>query len=155
MIRSDRDSDSVNFAIIKIGNIPWEISTRDIRDLIEPFLWKRKAAQDWVHIPIDRQTGKTLSDLFVEIPTLFEAQTVCLNLDKLIFKQRALNVVISSYEELMSALVKFDCNERVEYISKTDVESLGDICMNYKVRLKRIASILMHRHIGIFFKKMC
>lgn len=133
MIRSDREYESINFAVIKIGNIPWEISSRDVKDLIEPFLWKNKALQDWVHIPINRQTGKTLSELFVEIPTIIEAQIICSKLDKLILKQRALSVTMSSYEELMAALTKSETNFKNELISEADVESLKDICMNYKV----------------------
>jgi len=125
--------ESINFAIIKIGNIPWEISTRDVVELIEPFLWKGKASQDWVHIPIDRVTGKTLSDLFVEIPTIYEAQMICSNLDKNILKQRALNVSMSDYEELLAVLIKPDAALSKRFISADEVESLIDICMNYKV----------------------
>ena len=138
MIRSNLDFlnskfESINFAIIKIGNIPWEISTRDVVELIEPFLWKGKASQDWVHIPIDRVTGKTLSDLFVEIPTIYEAQMICSNLDKNILKQRALNVSMSDYEELLAVLIKPDAALSKRFISADEVESLIDICMNYKV----------------------
>lgn len=128
--------ESINFAIIKLGNIPWEISTRDIVELIEPFLWKGKASQDWIHIPIDRVTGKTLSDLFVEIPTIYEAQTICSNLDKSILKQRALNVSMSDYEELLAVLIKPDAALSKRFISADEVESLLDICMNYKVYQK-------------------
>lgn len=126
----------INFAIIKIGNIPWEISTRDVVELIDPFLWKSKLTRDWVHIPIDRVTGKTLSDLFVEIPTIYEAQLICANLDKYILKQRALNISMSSYEELMMALIKPEALGKKYYISNDEIESLLDICMNYKVRKK-------------------
>ncbi len=125
----------INFAIIKIGNIPWEISTRDVVDLIEPFLWKSKLSQEWVHIPIDRVTGKTLSDLFVEIPTLYEAKIICAHLDKQILKQRALNISMSSYEELMGVLIKPEALMHKYYISEDDVEGLLDICTNYKVNL--------------------
>lgn len=138
MIRANLDflnskMETINFAIIKIGNIPWEISTRDIVELIEPFLWKGKASQDWVHIPIDRVTGKTLSDLFVEIPTLYEAQIICSNLDKNILKQRALNVSMSDYEELLTILIKPEAAVSNCFITMNEVESLLDICTNYKV----------------------
>jgi RNA recognition motif-containing protein len=139
MIRSSLDFlntkfESINFAIIKIGNIPWEISTRDVVELIEPFLWKGKASQDWVHIPIDRVTGKTLSDLFVEIPTLYEAKLICSNLDKSILKQRALNVSMSDYDELIGVLIKPEETLSKKFISVDEVESLLDICLNYKVK---------------------
>lgn len=138
MIRTNLDFlntkiESINFAIIKIGNIPWEISTRDVVELIEPFLWKGRASQDWVHIPIDRVTGKTLSDLFVEIPTIYEAQMICSNLDKSILKQRALNVSMSDYDELIAILIKPEAALAKIFISADEVESLLYICLNYKV----------------------
>lgn len=146
MIRTNIDFlntkiESINFAIIKIGNIPWEISTRDVVELIEPFLWKGKASQDWVHIPIDRVTGKTLSDLFVEIPTTYEAQIICSNLDKSILKQRALNVSMSDYDELIAVLIKPEAALTKRFISADEVESLLDICLNYKVNQKFIFNI--------------
>ena len=139
MIRTDRDHtnlkfEPINFAVIKIGNIPWEISTRDVVKLIEPFLWKTKPNQNWVHIPIDRVTGKTLSDLFVEIPTQIEAGIICSNLDKHILKQRALSVSMSNFEELLIVLIKPEALITKTYLSKEDVDNLLDICINYKVR---------------------
>lgn len=139
MIRTDKDPlssklEAINFSIIKIGNIPWEISTRDIVELIDPFLWKSRPSQDWVHIPIDRGTGKTLSELFVEIPTIFEAQIICARLDKHILKQRALSVSLSDYEELMSVLIKPEALISRNYFLPEEVDRLSDICANYKVK---------------------
>lgn len=139
MIRPDKDAiyfkpEAINFSIIKIGNIPWDISTRDIVELIDPFLWKTRATQDWVHIPIDRGTGKTLSELFVEIPTIFEAQIICFRLDRYIFKQRALSVSLSDYEELMSVLIKPEALVSRDYFLPEEVDRLSDICANYKVK---------------------
>lgn len=136
MIRTDKENlkpETITFAIIKIGNIPWEISTYDVVELIAPFLWKSKPSQDWVHIPIDRDTGKTLSDLFVEIPTFYEAQIICSNLDKHIMKQRALSVSISCYDELLSALIKPCVLSTGLFITPEEVDKILDICTNYKV----------------------
>ena len=168
MIRSDSSFSSskreiINFSIIKIGNIPWEISTRDVVELIEPFVWKSKPSQDWVHIPIDRVTGKTLSDLFVEIPTVYEAQRICVHLDKYILKQRALNVSMSNYEELMYVLIKPEALIAGYYISEDEVGNLSDICMNYKVFFIGIEIplilILNNPYVCMYvdslFKKMC
>jgi RNA recognition motif-containing protein len=130
--------ETINFSMIKIGNIPWEISTRDVVELIEPFLWKGKANQDWIHIPIDRVTGKTLSDLFVEVPTIYEAQVICSNLDKHILKQRALNVTMSDYDELLAVLIKPEAVLSKCFITSDEVESLLDICTNYKVNQSEI-----------------
>lgn len=132
---SNQTTESINFAIIKIGNIPWEISTIDIINLIDPSLNRHKPNQDWVHIPIDRSTGKTLNDLFVEIPTTHEAEHICQNLDKKIFKQRALCVSISSYDELLLALINPELIVKNTYISDQDVINLINICQNYKVRI--------------------
>lgn len=140
--------ETVNFAMIKIGNIPWEISTRDVVELIEPFLWKGKANQDWVHIPIDRVTGKTLSDLFVEIPTIYEAGLICSHLDKHILKQRALNVTISDYDELMAVLIKPEAVFSKCFITSDEVDSLLDICTNYKVKqMLMIHGLIYFRYI--------
>ena len=102
----------------------------------ESFLWKGKANQDWVHIPIDRTTGKTLSDLFVEIPTIYEAQIICSNMDKHILKQRALNVTISDYDELLAMLIKPEIVLSECFITSDEVERLLDICINYKVNYR-------------------
>lgn len=126
--------ETINFAMIKIGNIPWEISTRDVVDLISQYLWKSRPNQDWVHIPIDRVTGKTLSDLFVEIPTFYEAKIICFNLDKRIMKQRALSVTMSSFDELLAVLIKPDILNTGFYITSDEVDKILDICINYKVQ---------------------
>ena len=136
MIRTEKEilkPEIINFAIIKIGNIPWEISTRDVVELITPYLWKSKPNQDWVHIPIDRVTGKTLSDLFVEIPTFYEAQQICSCLDRHIMKQRALSVSMSSYDELLTTLIKPDALNTGFFITIDEVDKILDICNNYKV----------------------
>ena len=136
MMRTDTEflkPEIINFAIIKIGNIPWEISTRDVVELIAPFMWKSKPSQDWVHIPIDRVTGKTLSDLFVEIPTFYEAQVICEHLDRCIMKQRALSVSMSSYDELLNVLIKPDSLSTGFFITTDEVDKILDICTNYKV----------------------
>ena len=125
---------AINLAMIKIGNIPWDISTNDVVELVEPFLIKYKPNQDWVHIPMDKVTGKTLSDLFVEIPTIIEAQNICLNLDKHLFKQRALSVSLSNYNELFSILIKREAIYTHEYINSEEVSKILDICKNYKVK---------------------
>lgn len=124
---------SVNLAMIKIGNIPWDISTCDVVELIDPFLIKYKPNQDWVHIPMDKVTGKTLSELYVEIPTITEAQNICINLDKHILKQRALSVSLSDYSELFSVLIKREAIYTHEYINAEEASKILDICKNYKV----------------------
>ena len=151
----DSKIESINFAMIKIGNIPWEISTRDVIQLIEPFLWKRQASQDWVHIPIDRVTGKTLSDLFVEIPTAYEAQIICSNLDKSLLKQRALNVSMSEHDELMAVLIGPEAALSKRFILADEVESLLDICLNYKVKQKFYLNNHFNNCLDSFLQEMC
>ncbi len=126
--------DSINFAVIKIANIPWEVSSKDICVLIEPHLWRSSPVQDWVHIPIDRETGKTLGDVYIEIPTNFEAQILCERLDKYLMKQRALQLSMSNYDELSAVLVAPDALRQQTFISKEEVWGLIEICRNYKVK---------------------
>ena len=133
--------ETINFAMIKIGNIPWEISTRDVVEMISPFLWKSKPSQDWVHIPIDRVTGKTLSDLFVEIPTVYEAQVICDHLDRCIMKQRALSVSMSSYDELLTVLIKPEALATGFFITPDEVDKILEICTNYKVKHELVRMI--------------
>lgn len=139
MIRypSHPPKDSINFAVVKIGNIPWEVSSKDICQLIEPHLWRSVPFQDWVHIPIDRETGKTLGDVYVEVPTNFEAQVLCQRLDKQIMKQRALQLSMSSYDELTAVLISPENLRMQTFISKEEVSCLIEICRNYKVEGKR------------------
>ncbi len=125
--------DSINFSVIKIGNIPWEVSSREICLLIEPYLWRSAPFQDWVHVPIDRTTGKTLGDVYVEVPTEFEAKLLCERLDQQLMKQRALQFTLSSYDELAAVLIAHDAFRAKTFISKEEVSSLVEICRNYKV----------------------
>lgn len=136
------NDEPVNFQVVKIGNIPWEVSTQDICKLIEPHLWRSRPSQDWVHIPIDRTTGKTLSELFVEVPTIFEAQMLCDRLDKIILKQRAISLAMSSYEELVSVLVTPVSLSMGTYLTREDVTGVIDICRNYKALVNRLACLL-------------
>lgn len=131
---SSNGSDSINFCVVKIGNIPWEVSTHEICQLIEPHLWRNRPSPDWVHIPIDRATGKTLGEVYVEVPSAFEAEIICGRLDKHIMKQRALSVVMSSYEELMSVLITPEALNLHIYLTKEDVTGVVDVCRNYKVK---------------------
>jgi RNA recognition motif-containing protein len=129
--------DGINLHVIKIGNIPWEVSSRDICGMIQPYLLQREPHQEWVHIPIDRGTGKTLSDLFVEIPTIYEAAAICSKLDRIIWKQRALTVTLSTYEELLSVHFNPSAMAMRQYITREDVSNIIGICRNYKVSKQR------------------
>lgn len=132
-LRSKPKTEAINFCVIKIGNIPWEVSSRDVCNMIQPYLLHWEANQDWVHTPIDRCTGKTLSDLFVEIPSMFEALLICEKLDRTILKQRALSVVLSTYEEVLSVHLGPEAIRQGRCLTRTDVSQILDICRNYKV----------------------
>lgn len=115
----------IRLAVLAIGNIPWDISTADARTL----LGERVRMED-CHIPLDRSTGKTRQEMYVEMahaPAVDQAIKSC---DRTIYKQRSLMLRRAEYDELRQQHFHTD---RSEWLSDEDVHSILTICRSYKV----------------------
>lgn len=120
-------------SVIRITNIPWDISTADIVGLFEGASGGLEDP-DHVHVPINRESGKTLNEVFVEMRDPGAMQVALINIDKTICKSRALCLEPSSLQELHDAHFKEDLTNTGEYISDDSVRKILAICQNYKVR---------------------
>ncbi|KAI7860997.1 hypothetical protein BDC45DRAFT_529606 [Circinella umbellata] len=87
------------FAVVKITNIPWQVRTKDI----EQFLFHplQDVNYQYVHLLINKATGKTQKEAFVEFNS---ERDLIMALKKLksfpVLKGRKVNIVKSSPEEL-------------------------------------------------------
>jgi hypothetical protein len=109
--------------ILKISNISWDISITDICALLGDEIQPHQ-----VHIPIDRLTGKTRCDLFVEMPDSASVMNALVQHNRKIIKGRSLIMIPSTFEELYQLhFTNGSC------ISDHDASSLLNICRNYKV----------------------
>lgn len=125
-----REIDLLRYAVAKVGNIPWDVSISDIVEIVRPFAAIEKVH---VHIPIDRMTGKTKGELYIELPGAVQALKIASTFNKKLLKGRTLNYCISSYQELYSAHFKLPFQRSKEFISEAKVISVVNICRNYKV----------------------
>ncbi|PJF19776.1 hypothetical protein PSACC_00413 [Paramicrosporidium saccamoebae] len=96
--RLQKDIQDVRLAVIKISNISWDLTSGDVMDFLESV----PVQKHYIHIPIDRSTGKTKADMFVELSSMVEAIKCMAKYNKRILKGRAVTVSLSSLEELNS-----------------------------------------------------
>ncbi len=122
---------TTSMAILKVSNISWDISTADMVHLFGSY---HVDDSDHVHIPIDRGTGKTLNDLFVEMQSPAHVKSAIENLNKTIVKSRALLLSDSSFEELFDAHFPDAQQDQTRLLDPDMVDQIIIICQNYKVR---------------------
>lgn len=125
-------------AVLKISNISWDTSIADIQKLFN----SQEVGADQIHIPIDRNTGKTLSDLFVELADVSEVFDAICSLNRRLLKGRALFLAPSSYDELY----RVHFGPAPKFISHGEGLRLVNICTNYKVYLH------LYKLLIIFYK---
>jgi RNA recognition motif-containing protein len=125
-----RQYSQIHHCVVQISNISWDLSSLEIVD----FLSEYRVSVDHVHIPIDRSTGKTRNEMFVELSSILTAINCIQKCNKKVIKNRALSFTLSSFEELHEAHFP---NEQAEgkgaFVSKADVNSIINICRSYKV----------------------
>lgn len=124
---------SLFHAVLKISNISWDTSIADIQNLLLP----RQINSAQVHIPIDRTTGKTLSDLYIELADMADVLHVVFSLNRCLLKGRALFMTPCSYDELYR--VHFQ-SEPI-FISAAEGLRLVSICRNFKVSVCMVESM--------------
>jgi RNA recognition motif-containing protein len=121
-----QDLQDVRLAVIKISNISWDLTSKDVIEYLE----NASVERHHVHIPIDRSTGKTKADMFVELRSIVEGIKCMAKYSKRILKGRAVTVSLSSLEELYSTHFN---SSGSDFFSQSEAVSLVNICRNYKV----------------------
>ncbi|KAI8925878.1 hypothetical protein BC831DRAFT_550298 [Entophlyctis helioformis] len=97
-----------HFAVLKICNISWDLTASDVVSFFAgseiPTRHLPPYYHHSVHIIMDRATGKTRSECFVEFPSATQAQAAHKSHKRGILKGRLVSVEFSSQEELCAAL---------------------------------------------------
>ncbi|KAJ3054061.1 hypothetical protein HK097_002752 [Rhizophlyctis rosea] len=97
-----------DFAVLKLRNISWDLSIPDVQayfaPLPVPIAHLGPYFTQGIHIVMNRTTGKTLSDCFIEFPTYSDAQRALELHGRGILKGRVVVAQWSSQAELMAAL---------------------------------------------------
>ena len=86
-----------------------------------------------IHIPIDKSTGKTRNETFVELKELSDAEKCVATLNRKILKGRPVSVQSSSFSELFNTHFPFNVPEQNVFLTKDEVNSILTVCKNYKV----------------------
>ena len=116
-----------------------------------------------IHIIMNRMTGKTLPECFVEFETLSDARKA-LEMQFRTLKGRPISMTMSNQQELMDALFPnwkpaLDLKESLDllgsddflintndntgiYLNREEIQSLLNICKNFKVMFSYIFSLL-------------
>ncbi|KAJ3014652.1 hypothetical protein HKX48_005026 [Thoreauomyces humboldtii] len=99
---------TTGFAVLKLSNIAWNLSIADVLSYFKPFqIPFGHVAPHFtqaVHIVMNRATGKTQSDCFIEFPTYTDAQRAFDMYNRGILKGRIVVTQWSTQTELMDAL---------------------------------------------------
>lgn len=147
-----KEISDVRLIALKISNISWDLSSSDVVE----FLAAVRLERQHVHIPIDRSTGKTKADMFVELGSVIDAVKCIAMYNRRILKGRVVTLTLSSLEELFRVhFPSFDVDAGPtqgdfgqELLSVAECASLIAICRNYKVRQAiRHPHLTVYRHI--------
>ncbi|KAJ1563785.1 hypothetical protein HK096_011017, partial [Nowakowskiella sp. JEL0078] len=99
---------TAEFSVVKIRNISWDLSLNDVVAFFSPFEIASGHRSPFytqaVHIIMNRETGKTYSECFVEFENQQIAQKVLEMRPKGLLKGRLVNVQMSSQDELLRVL---------------------------------------------------
>ncbi|CAI2178111.1 11515_t:CDS:2, partial [Funneliformis geosporum] len=91
--------------VVKITNIPWDISLKEVRTFFSAFKMPSISLYGQnIHIIMDRSTGKTLSEAYIEFATVAEAQHAVDARNMKPLKGRLISCIRSCHEDLMRAV---------------------------------------------------
>ena len=107
--------------VLKISNISWDTTSEDISTAL-------KIPLHQIHIPIDRFTGKTLGDIYVQLPDVYSLLDAIELHDRRLLRGRSLSMTASSLYELHSVFFPGG-----KHLGEEDACSLINICKHYKV----------------------
>ncbi|KAG2184173.1 hypothetical protein INT44_009188 [Umbelopsis vinacea] len=157
---SEHLSTSIKWPVIKISNvglkIPWDVSVSQVTQFFKSIKFPPPQMHShFVHIIIDRSTGKTVSNAYVEVLEPTEAQRAVTTCHRKPLKGRLVHVSHSNQDELLKSL--FPCwtgnfvkgmaiptetqsvspKQDQTFITRQEINSLLTICRNYKIHFSR------------------
>ncbi|KAG2198518.1 hypothetical protein INT47_008622 [Mucor saturninus] len=147
----DSFPDLNTFYCIKITNIPWDISQKDIRLFFKDFEFPSPSlhAQS-IHIMMDRMTGKTLSCCYLEFMTEREAQRAMDYGNQRMLKNRLVTIhrcssaefLTTTFPKWQSGFMGHRANEPTQsvfqpFVTSEEMNSILVICKNYKLHFSR------------------
>ncbi|CAG8794176.1 2279_t:CDS:10 [Gigaspora margarita] len=168
-----------NWPVIKLTNIPWDVSLKEIKTFLSAFkLPNASLYAQCIHIIMDRTSGKTLSEAYIELATSAEANRAVDTRNMKPLKGRLVSCMRSSQEDLMRAVFpkwkgEFSgCDAvvtseilqssptvpQIPFITREEMNSLLVVCRNYKLHFSRkcaerpfenIISVLVKMRAGI------
>ncbi|KAI8992028.1 hypothetical protein BDF20DRAFT_909719 [Mycotypha africana] len=154
-----------SYACVKLSNIPWDISQKDVRSFFGNCHFP--SATDCIqsiHIMMDRNTGKTLSDAYIEFTSIADMRRAMHTRNQRPLKGRIISVVESSQEEILKAIFpkwrgQFDGTNAIPppeevvrtmstaagggtsacppFITREEINSIVVVCKNYKLHFSR------------------
>ncbi|KAI8079443.1 hypothetical protein BDF21DRAFT_494025 [Thamnidium elegans] len=139
------------FYCVKLANIPWDVSQKDIKLFFKDFeLPCESIHAQSIHIMMDRMTGKTLSDCYIEFLSESEAQRATEYGNQRALKNRIVSATLSSHQEFLEITfpkwaTKFTGNQAnpaidnnlQSFVTHEEISSLLTICKNYKLYFSR------------------
>ncbi|KAJ2955865.1 hypothetical protein NQZ79_g8199 [Umbelopsis isabellina] len=147
---------SIKWSVVKISNIPWDISVSQIAVFFQDFKLPQQSVHSHsIHIMVDRSSGKTLSNAFVELKDQKEAHHAVASCNRKPLKGRLVHVSMSSQDELLNAIfpswsgdfqdgmaIRTDDDTVPSklghtFITRQEINSLLTICRNYKIHFSR------------------
>ncbi|KAI8980996.1 hypothetical protein BDB01DRAFT_851411 [Pilobolus umbonatus] len=160
---SDLSTSSHILPCVKLSNIPWDVSQNDIRLF---FGYNKITANSFpsIHIMMDRYTGKTLSDAYVEFANKEDVYLAIDTTNQTALKGRIITVTECSQEELLTVIFpkwrgqfygisaippNLDIVRSMStaagggssgcppFITREEINSLLMVCKNYKLHFSR------------------
>ncbi|KAI8359848.1 hypothetical protein EDC96DRAFT_595781, partial [Choanephora cucurbitarum] len=142
------------YPCVKLTNIPWDVSQQDVKQFF--FNCKNPSANTHtqsIHIMMDRTTGKTLSDAYVEFATTMDMKRAIETKNQKPLKGRIVSVIECTQEELLSVVFpkwrgQFHGISAIPpavggvsgcppFITREEINSLLVVCKNYKLHFSR------------------
>ncbi|KAI8088771.1 uncharacterized protein BX664DRAFT_358414 [Halteromyces radiatus] len=153
------------FPCVKLTNIPWDVSQTDIKQFLGNLhIPSNTIYTQAIHILMDRTTGKTLSDAYVELATMEDVRYAIETKHQKPLKGRIVSVIQCQQEELLTVIFpkwrgKFSGTTAIPpdtkvvksmstaaggggntcppFITREEINSLLVVCKNYKLHFSR------------------
>lgn len=146
-----KDLSDLRMSVIKISNISWDLSSSDVIEFLADCV---RVEKHHVHIPIDRSTGKTKAEMYVEVPFPLDAIKCVSRYTRRVLKGRSVTVGLCSMEEMYMS--HFPLNHLTsDLLTLADADAIISICRNYKVSRWMAIELIITVFLGSFLQKMC
>lgn len=116
-------------SIIKMTNFPWDITKKEVLDFLNCANIKEKD----IFIPMDKSTGKTKNELFIQTKDTCQSEQIISNLNKKMIKGRTVFVQSSSFTELFNTHFPLARPSEGIFLTREEINCIIVICKNFKV----------------------